>query len=505
MKIFAMYLPQFHETSDNDQWWGKGFTEWTAVKRAKSLFPGHQQPKVPFKHNYYNLLDYSTMEWQASLMKQYHIDGLCFYHYWFKDGRRTLEKPAENLLRWKEIDMPFCFCWANNSWTRTWSNLTEKNVWTPIGESSEDKEKNPTGILLEQKYGKEDAWRTHFMYLLPFLHDSRYIKIEGKPIFMVYKPSLISCMPQMAELWNQLAVQNGLKGIYLIGMNAFQDDSTYDAFLYHEPEYTFVNLFHHTDLKKNKPIEKYLPYSEIWERILKREIVGTDRKVYLGGFSGYDDTPRRGTGGIVIGNGTPGSFKEYLRKLLKKSEQIGSDIVFINAWNEWGEGMYLEPDQENGYAYLEAVKEAVETYETAKLPTGQGRMSDEMKTIERFRDYWHVLHQWLLLKEQNIHVADYLYSKGISNVAIYGLGMLGLHLIKELEGGPVQIAYGIDRNAKELQMGFPVHTLEENLKPVDAVIVTVTHEYGVIYNQLRKLYSGTIFSLMDVLENAGSV
>ena len=129
MKTIAMYLPQFHRVKENDAWWGEGYTEWTAVKNAKPLFEGHNQPRVPLHENYYNLLEKSTMEEQAELAQQYGVDGFCFYHYYFKDGRKILEKPAENLLNWTDIKLPFCFCWANETWARTWSNVGNKNSW----------------------------------------------------------------------------------------------------------------------------------------------------------------------------------------------------------------------------------------------------------------------------------------------------------------------------------------------------------------------------------------
>ena len=140
-KIMAFYLPQFHRVPENDEWWGKGFTEWTAVKGAAPLFEGHYQPRVPLNHNYYNLLEHDTMAWQANLMKKYSIDGVCIYHYWFENGRRILEKPAENLLKWTDISMPFCFCWANETWSRTWEKLADANVWSIMYEPKNGKKR----------------------------------------------------------------------------------------------------------------------------------------------------------------------------------------------------------------------------------------------------------------------------------------------------------------------------------------------------------------------------
>ena len=154
-KIISMYLPQFHRVKENDEWWGEGFTEWTAVKQADSLFDGHYQPRIPLNGNYYDLLDKETMQWQADLMKKYGIDGQCIYHYWFKEGRQILEKPAQNLLKWTDIDMPFCFCWANESWARTWSGLKNTNAWSAKQEPKKQGDHN--GLLLEQYYGTEEC------------------------------------------------------------------------------------------------------------------------------------------------------------------------------------------------------------------------------------------------------------------------------------------------------------------------------------------------------------
>ena len=189
MKVIAMYLPQFHRVQENDVWWGEGFTEWTAVRSAEPLFPWHEQPHAPLDGRYYDLMDPETMRWQAELMHRYGVDGMCFYHYYFKDGRRILERPAENLLQWKDIDMPFCFSWANESWVRSWSRMSqiEGNPWSVkfdgVAQPGDD------GVLLAQGYGDELAWREHYAYLSPFFHDSRYILHENMPVFLIYKPA----------------------------------------------------------------------------------------------------------------------------------------------------------------------------------------------------------------------------------------------------------------------------------------------------------------------------
>ena len=193
MKIIAFYLPQFHNIPENDEWWGNGFTEWTNVKKAKPLYEGHMQPRVPLGGNYYNLLDDNVKIWQADLAKKYGVYGFCYYHYWF-NGKMLLEKPMEQMLANKEVDIPFCICWANEPWTKAW-----------VGDERK--------LLIAHEYGKEEEWKQHFMYLLPFFKDKRYITKDGKPLFVFYRPDIVPCMKEMIETWDKLAKENGLSGI----------------------------------------------------------------------------------------------------------------------------------------------------------------------------------------------------------------------------------------------------------------------------------------------------
>lgn len=502
MKVIAMYLPQFHRVKENDEWWGEGFTEWTAVKEAKPLFEGHYQPKVPLNRNYYNLLQKGTMEWQASIMKRYNIYGMCFYHYWFKDGRRILEKPAENLLKWMDIEMPFCFSWANESWARTWSKLGDKNVWTEKFEKFDESDMNSMGVLLEQNYGGEKEWKEHFNYLMPFFKDKRYIKIDNKPVFIFYKPQTIYCMEEMINCWTNLALESGLEGLYFIGTNMAKRNSL-DAVLIQEPWYTLLRS-HDTKIvtNQNKEVAKYIDGERLWDIILGREFE-KNVKIYLGGFTGFDDTPRRGEGGTVVKDIPSDIFYNKLVDLFYKNESRGNAITFINAWNEWGEGMYLEPDEANQFRYLEAVKQAVENYKTK----GTLYKDDEKKVnsdflVERYRSYWKILNDWLTLKERNGRLDSYLLRKKYSQIALYGIGMVGLHLIKELEGSSVTIKYGIDQRGNNIHQAFPVYKKEEKLPEVDAIIVSVTYEYGEIYEYLKNRMKCPIISLEEVVEES---
>ena len=210
-KILAMYLPQYHQVVENDMWWGKGFTDWVAVKKADKLFEGHIQPKVPLGGRYYNLLKKDTLIWQSSLARKYGVDGFCVFHYWFSNNKQILEKPMENLLKWKEIDFPFCFAWPTESWTRTWKKFG--NNWTtkfPVKNDYKD-----DGFLLRQDFGDEKEWENHFLYLLPFFQDSRYIRINDKPVFFIYNHDVIG-IERMLIFWDNLAKKYNLKGLYFI-------------------------------------------------------------------------------------------------------------------------------------------------------------------------------------------------------------------------------------------------------------------------------------------------
>lgn len=375
MKTIAFYLPQFHEIPENNQWWGEGFTEWTNVKKSVPLYPGHEQPRKPLDNNYYDLSDKKTMEWQAKLAKEYGVYGFCFYHYWFGE-KMLLEKPAENLLQWKDIDIHFCFSWANQTWKRTWG-ACEGNDWVydrnakpenDINENSNENEKK--GILLEQTYGDEKEWTKHFEYLLPFFQDKRYIKKENKPIFLIYRPTEMKHMSKMFRLWTKLSREHGFDGIYLITTNVDHNGSKYvDAVVQYEPMYTMAqkkeryikvhDLWEEGLKKKDSHVLPYLyNFDQLWRCILKRKI-SKRNKTYLGAFVGFDASPRRGAEAKVIYGATPSKFAKYLRELIKKSEDLNNDMIFLTAWNEWGEGAYLEPDEKYKYGYLEAIQKCI--------------------------------------------------------------------------------------------------------------------------------------------------
>ena len=359
MKIIAFYLPQFHQIPENDKWWGEGFTEWTYVKKASPLFCGHYQPREPLDDNYYNILNPAIQKWQVDIAKKYGIYGFCYYHYWFK-GKQLLEKPLEQLLKSKELDFPFCLSWANQSWTRTWYDDNET-------------------ILMPQEYGNKEDWEKHFNYLLPIFLDKRYITIDNKPIFIIYDSKNIEKCNEMIKYWQKLAKLNGLIGIYFIntltGLPIDYRSLNFDAQLQFEPGFTVHHcmsiiwrakrkmkvgakrIINKINLLENK-VENILDYDEIYKNILKRKPIA--KKTYLGAFTDWDNTPRRKYKSFLFKNANPEKFEKFLIEQIKRSRELyQNDLLFINAWNEWGEGAYLEIDKKFGARYLEAVKNAL--------------------------------------------------------------------------------------------------------------------------------------------------
>lgn len=368
VKIVANYLPQFHSIPENDKWWGKGYTDWNAVKKSKPLFQGHCQPNVPLKYNYYDLSNVDSIRWQASLAKQYGVYGFGIYHYWFNSNMKLLEKPAELLLENKDIDIHFCFLWDNSTWKRTWSNVKFGNDW-----GTENTQNNRTngenGILAELIYGDEIDWEIHFNYLLPFFMDERYIKIDGRPVFGIFnQDNGTEDLRKMCIFWDKLAKENGFPGIYILGKR------NHHGIKVTEHQYDYEPLRHgwlydsfcgkvyqkiRTKLHiKCGAVDKY-DYDHIWKGILKSASTKANDDLFYGAFVSYDDTPRRGKKGKTVVGATPEKFKKYMSKLISISSSQNKEFIFLTAWNEWGEGAYMEPDERLGYQYLEALKESI--------------------------------------------------------------------------------------------------------------------------------------------------
>lgn len=379
MKIIAFYLPQFHNIPENDEWWGEGFTEWTNVKKAKPLFKGHEQPKIPLNNNYYNLLDDDVKIWQANLAKKYGIYGFCYYHYWF-NGKMLLEKPMEQMLANKKVDIPFCICWANEAWSKRW-----------VGEGRK--------VLIKQFYGKEKEWIEHYNYFSKFFKDERYIFDNGMPVIVIYKPGIIPCMKDMLICWENCAKKDGFKGLtkmcvinnpnsskldenvylfdYLINwepvMSMSSDETSFldplktlrRNFLNWGSIKTGIDLYQYSiidklrSMKNKKKNNSFVDFETVAKTSLNRKPVLKNN--IPGGFLRLDNSPRYGNNGSGTKNENPEIFKKYLIDLIKNTKDVyEKDYIFFYAWNEWAEGGFLEPETIHKMEYLEAIKESLE-------------------------------------------------------------------------------------------------------------------------------------------------
>ena len=362
VKAICFYLPQYHPIPENDEWWGKGFTEWTNVAKAKPLFPDHYQPHIPADLGFYDLRLPEVREAQAELARQHGIHGFCYYHYWF-NGRRILERPFNEVLASGKPDFPFCLCWANENWTRVWDGGVNH-------------------VLLEQKYSAEDDL-AHIQSLIPAFRDERYIRINGKPLFLVYRAELIPDPIRTTAIWREAAIKAGIGDLYLarvesydsVHMNingpslGFDADVEFAPFSWNLGNVKFSGAFHRTLaavglLSKGFINNRVVDYDDMVRGMLNRPDVDWTRFPCV--TPSWDNSARRKNASIFFGS-TPEKYEAWLRKIVAKTSQrcAGDEkIVFINAWNEWAEGNHLEPDLKWGRAYLEATLRGLQGTET---------------------------------------------------------------------------------------------------------------------------------------------
>lgn len=348
-QVWALYLPQFYETEENNKWWGEGFTEWTNVKAGKPIYPGHPQPYVPLGGNYYDLSDVEVMRWQGELARAHNVSNFVVYHYWYA-GRHLLEKPMENLLAHPDIDFPYCFCWANHSWTRAWDGKDHE-------------------ILMKQTYGDQSEWEEHLQYLLPFFRDERYTKINNRPVFFVYRPNAMERGAERIAYWDRRLHEEGFAGLYLVEhINTFNPTPCLDfSQAVFEDNPNFVDRFKISNfekgvrfLHKRTKTTDYQDFDRLWHLILKTRDTYSGRSIIQGGFGTWDNSPRKGKNSRIIREATPDKLEAYLLDLFRQQRQDDSGILVYNAWNEWGEGAMLEPTEQDGYGYLEAVRSALD-------------------------------------------------------------------------------------------------------------------------------------------------
>jgi lipopolysaccharide biosynthesis protein len=350
-RVIAFHLPQFHPTPENDEWWGKGFTEWTNVAKAKPLFLGHYQPHIPADLGFYDLRLPEARHAQAELAKEYGIEGFCYYHYWLGDGRRMLERPVNEILSSGEPDFPFCLCWANHSWNSSWQGTNN--------------------TLIEQVYPGWDDHTAHFDWLLNAFNDRRYLKIDGKPIFVIYNPDDIPEVHKVMDYWRECALKAGLPGLHLIGVSHRNenwgprerglDASVMQALPANDGRIPrrYLTTKIKLALQGNKHKLTLWDYEDIMPILLRSNVV--DWLDYPLVLPNWDNTPRAGMRGLVFHNATPELFRRHLHEAIKTVENRKPEekIIFLKAWNEWAEGNYVEPDQKWGRAWLEVIRDEI--------------------------------------------------------------------------------------------------------------------------------------------------
>lgn len=350
VRIIAFYLPQFHPISENDKWWGKGFTEWTNTAKAKPMFLGHYQPHIPADLGFYDLRVPETRIAQAEMAREAGIEAFCYYHYWFS-GVRLLERPFNEVLESGAPSFPFCLCWANQTWTGIWHGAKDR-------------------ILIEQCYPGYDDHRKHFDSLIRAFRDPRYLTIEGRPVFILYKPSEIPEVDKVIEFWQKLAKESGFLGLYFIGMcwnsEFIPQEHGFDASITNRLPplrewYSMRNPINWLIWRYNKIRKKPTVYR--YKNVIKKLIIKVNNKMrdYPCVFPNWDNTPRSKENGLVFHNSTPELFRLHLRKALQTISDLPSEyrIIFIKSWNEWAEGNHLEPDMRYGKGYLNVLKEEI--------------------------------------------------------------------------------------------------------------------------------------------------
>lgn len=355
IKPIAFYLPQFHPIPENDEWWGKGFTEWTNVTKAEPLFKGHWQPRLPSDLGFYDLRVEETRIAQAELAKEHGVYGFAYWHYWFGNGKQILERPLEEVVATGKPDFPYCLAWANQTWSGTWHGLSNKK------------------ILIEQLYPGEQDFIDHFYKILPILKDARYIKVNGKNLFMIFRVFELPDINQFTSLWQKLAIENELPGFYFVAIHDNDDNllkQGIHAFIQKQPERHLLRddlkiseklsfkIKKITGIQGERKIDK-IEYSNYVKNYPNKKLKPNEFPMV---YPDWDNSPRSGNDGWMFLNSNPKLFSELVKKAIKEIEsqtQNEENILIIKSWNEWAEGNYLEPDRLNGRKYLEALKNEI--------------------------------------------------------------------------------------------------------------------------------------------------
>lgn len=355
-RLIAFYLPQFHPIPENDKWWGKGFTEWSNVAKAKPLFRGHYQPHIPADLGFYDLRLPEVREAQVELAKEYGIYGFCYYHYWF-NGKRLLERPFNEVLSSGKPDFPFCLCWANENWTRRWDGKNEE-------------------VLLCQKYSFKDD-KLHINYLSKCFVDKRYIRIDNKPLFLVYRPELLPDPKRTIDIWRSEALRSGIGELFLANVHSLGEKKDpiklgFDASVEFAPDWPItgnpinrgvLGVLRSLLFYKNCLTHKKVLISDY--RILVRNMIQKEwpsHTFFRCVCPSWDNVARRKNGARVFVNNNPELFADWLKQMIemtKINNRESHQYLFVNAWNEWAEGCHLEPCQKYGRAYLNAIRKVL--------------------------------------------------------------------------------------------------------------------------------------------------
>lgn len=371
VKLIAMYFPQLHAIPENDDWWGKGFTDWNNVKSAQPQYQGHYQPRIPLNKNYYDQSEIETLRSQVNLAKEYGLYGFCHYHYWF-DGKQLLEKPTNLIIENKDINFPFCLSWANETWSKRWDGRDHH-------------------ILIQQTHiPTHERWKLHYDYLIKAWMDPRAIKVDGKPVFVIYRPQKIDKIDEMLTYWRELAIKDGLPGLYFIFQKQYELPNNaclklFDALFQFQPFEAVASPSFNKKSIRHSPLFKLIrslperyqdmlrglrakfvteltfhDYDEVWAKIVDiRPDAGLT--TFPGAYVDWDNASRYKKRATIFREATPEKFSKWLVKLANTMPErnLPENFIFLNAWNEWAEGTYLEPDERYGYEYLDAVKSAL--------------------------------------------------------------------------------------------------------------------------------------------------
>jgi len=352
LRVIAFYLPQFHPIPENDEWWGCGFTEWRNVAKARPLFRGHYQPRIPGELGFYDLRVPETRVLQAAMARTHGVEAFCYWHYWFA-GRRILDRPFREVLERNEPDFPFCLGWANQTWSGVWHGLRDK-------------------ILIEQTYPGREDHSAHFHAILPALTDQRYLTVDGKPLFYVFAPREMPDCRSFTDLWRELAHAAGLKGLYLVAEAPEDWDPRAHGFdaavnpglppLLERRPWSEPLRRRRWEWQRRGGRPTIHCYADVCEDFVRARIgplPHVTRHVCL--LPDWDNTPRSGANGLVLHGSTPQLFQRQVRLActLPTSEPLEHRLAFLKSWNEWAEGNYMEPDLRHGRGYLEALRDAV--------------------------------------------------------------------------------------------------------------------------------------------------